>query len=327
MSDDYTFRCNTLTCRVELKDQAVVTTCSHIFCLACAESSGLSRPVGGTRTCPACESSLPHKDDAAITHLNPSEDYKTSVLSGFSPTMIMECAARGIAFYSYQASQEIHYQSFFASKVTEKCKNLSSNLDSVIADANAQIRALQESLKATQDKNTELESKNFELQDAFRQKSKAMGELHKHYRALKNERAIHNQEAAASEDAEHVVNSVRPNPFGARLEARDVFSGHTPRRSDSPAFGVNHHRTRLSVLSQNTATRDYLPVGAVSQSGVNAFTRHNLTNTVPGSRIGLGTQTPVGARFPRLGDPINRTTSRTGRQAGRPGIPGGMPIR
>jgi len=50
---------------------------------------------------------LLNKDDAAETQLNPSEDYKTSILSGLSPTVIMECAGRGLAFYSYQVTQEV----------------------------------------------------------------------------------------------------------------------------------------------------------------------------------------------------------------------------
>jgi E3 ubiquitin-protein ligase CCNP1IP1 len=45
-------------------------------------------------------------DDAVVAQLNPSEDYKTSVLSGLTPTVIMECAGRALGFYSYQASQE-----------------------------------------------------------------------------------------------------------------------------------------------------------------------------------------------------------------------------
>lgn len=104
---DYSLRCNSLKCRTHLADQAVVTTCSHIFCLPCSESLGLARSNDNVRVCPACETQLPNPDDLVITHLNPTEDYKTSVLSGLSPTIIMECAGRGLAFYSYQTAQEV----------------------------------------------------------------------------------------------------------------------------------------------------------------------------------------------------------------------------
>lgn len=42
-----------------------------------------------------------------VTNLNPSEDYKTSVLSGLSPEAIMECAGRALSFWSYQMTQDL----------------------------------------------------------------------------------------------------------------------------------------------------------------------------------------------------------------------------
>lgn len=82
-----------------------------------------------------------------VAGLNPSEDYKTSVLSGLSPTIIMECASRGLAFYSYQASQEIIYQEHLAKSLTEKYSNLSQQMDQLINDANSQIKVLQDKLQ------------------------------------------------------------------------------------------------------------------------------------------------------------------------------------
>lgn len=103
---DFSLRCNSLKCRTPLSDRAVVTTCSHIFCEPCSETLGLANP-NGARVCPACETHLANPDDAVVTQLNPTEDYKTSVLSGLSPSIIMECAGRGLAFYSYQTTQEM----------------------------------------------------------------------------------------------------------------------------------------------------------------------------------------------------------------------------
>jgi hypothetical protein len=125
MAADFSWRCNILECREPILQQAVVTTCryarartnpnpfrllilqSHILCLPCAEKTGLSAPSDGVRQCPACGVRLMNQDDAVITQLDPSEDYKTSVLSGLTPTIIMECAGRGLSFYSYQVNQEM----------------------------------------------------------------------------------------------------------------------------------------------------------------------------------------------------------------------------
>lgn len=82
---------------------------SHIFCLECANRLQLSHPPAGQRpVCPACDAHLTNPDDAVITNLNPTEDYKTSLLSGLSPGIIMECAGRGLSFWTYQTSQEVY---------------------------------------------------------------------------------------------------------------------------------------------------------------------------------------------------------------------------
>lgn len=80
---------------------------SHIFCVPCSNALGLSTSADGVRVCPACDAQLANPDDAVATQLNPTEDYKTSVLSGLSPTIIMECCTRGLSFYQYQVTQEM----------------------------------------------------------------------------------------------------------------------------------------------------------------------------------------------------------------------------
>ena len=59
------------------------------------------------RLCPACKTLLAKPDDIMTTTLNPSEDYKTSVLSGLDPSTVMECAGRALAFWTYQTTQEM----------------------------------------------------------------------------------------------------------------------------------------------------------------------------------------------------------------------------
>lgn len=94
-------KCSIRQARVDLHS-------SHIFCISCSDNLGLSNSSGGVRICPACETHLTNPDDVVVTQLNPTEDYKTSVLSGLSPSIIMECAGRGLAFHSYQTTQEMY---------------------------------------------------------------------------------------------------------------------------------------------------------------------------------------------------------------------------
>ena len=59
----------------------------------------------------------------------------------------MECASRGLAFHSYQTSQEIIYQEHLAKGLTEKYNTLSQQMDQLIHDANSQIKALQDKMQ------------------------------------------------------------------------------------------------------------------------------------------------------------------------------------
>ncbi|KAK1969860.1 cyclin [Colletotrichum eremochloae] len=105
---EHTLKCNVLKCRKELRDQALVTTCSHIFCTECSNNHGLTEPAQERRiTCPACRTQLTNPDDAVVTHLNLTDDYKTTILSGLSPNVIMECAGRALSFWAYQTTQEM----------------------------------------------------------------------------------------------------------------------------------------------------------------------------------------------------------------------------
>jgi E3 ubiquitin-protein ligase CCNP1IP1 len=179
---DFTLRCNSLKCRKQLTESAVVTTCrwnssnvrsvhttanhssSHVFCDQCTDALGLNAAAGNNRICPACQTSLDKPDDAAITLLQPTEDYKTSVLSGLNPSTIMECAARGLAFWSYQSTQEMYvgryrsgshaltsasiYQEYLAKTLTDKYSTLNVQMDKVINDANSELNILNQKLNS-----------------------------------------------------------------------------------------------------------------------------------------------------------------------------------
>lgn len=75
----------------------------------CANRLQPSHPSDGQHLiCPACDTRLrANADDAVLTNLNPAEDYKTSVLSGLNPNVIMECAGRALSFWAYQMTQEV----------------------------------------------------------------------------------------------------------------------------------------------------------------------------------------------------------------------------
>ncbi|EAW06745.1 uncharacterized protein ACLA_084400 [Aspergillus clavatus NRRL 1] len=260
---DFYLRCNALKCRTPLKEQAVVTTCSHIFCLHCADNLGLSRPTHGERRCPACQTVLVNPDDAASTVLNPSEDYKTSVLSGLDPTTIMECASRALAFWAYQTTQEMYvvvpcplptfdtiltrrrfYQEYLGKTLTDKYTTLNTEMDRVIHNANTEISTLQNRLNDMQTTQDQLRKKNQELVDLYREKCKKFAQITNLYNLLKSRAMRSQMQTAASDTVSQALGSLattanQPLPSGLSKSGNISRPPQTPLSRQSNPFPIN----------------------------------------------------------------------------------------
>ncbi|KIK44477.1 hypothetical protein CY34DRAFT_625023 [Suillus luteus UH-Slu-Lm8-n1] len=173
---DSELRCNRLTCRKTLIDRAVVTTCSHIFCVDCANEL-----FNASRLCPACETSLTEPDDVVVCSLHPTNDYKTSVLSGLSPSLIMEICSRALSFWQYQVHQENSFQQAVIRNLNDKQAQLQKQLDNVIREANGEINLLSNKV-AELERDMELERRKVhELQDSSKEREKEYQKLKAQY--------------------------------------------------------------------------------------------------------------------------------------------------
>ncbi|KAM3556546.1 hypothetical protein ARSEF4850_005480 [Beauveria asiatica] len=160
---------------IESRCQVFLTTCSHIFCLECTNRFCLSGQDRQNRVpCPACDTQLSSPDDAVISNLKPSEAYKTSILSGLSPSIIMECAGRALSFWAYQTTQNIYYQQYLYKTLTEKYATLSGRLEQTVNEANAQIETLQRKMSTLTTENDNTRRKNEELSKAYKEKSRQL---------------------------------------------------------------------------------------------------------------------------------------------------------
>ncbi|CEJ58040.1 Putative XAP5 domain-containing protein [Penicillium brasilianum] len=266
---DFHLRCNSLKCRTQLKEKAVVTTCSHIFCLGCADGLGLFLPTAEDRRCPACQTVLSNPDDAVSTILNPTEDYKTSVLSGLDPNTIMECAGRALGFWAYQSTQEIFYQEYLGKSLTEKYSSLSTQMDKVIHNANSEISTLHSKVSDLQTAQEQLEKKNQELVDLYREKSKKLAQMTNLYNLLKARAMKSRMETAASENASQTLNNLssrtgptmppaQPGPAHPRMSMPNIQKARTPK---TPSFdfspeGVEQlHRYQRSGTGSSRMSR------------------------------------------------------------------------
>ncbi|KAJ5770140.1 Zinc finger RING-type [Penicillium nucicola] len=270
---DFSLKCNSLKCRTELKEKAVVTTCSHIFCHDCAEVLGLSHPTTSNRCCPACQTVLLNPDDAVSTVLNPTEDYKTSVLSGLDPNTIMECAGRALGFWAYQSTQEIFYQEFRAKTLTEKYATLNTQMDKVIHNANTEILSLQSKLSNMQSAQEDLQKKNQELNDLYRDKNNKLSQMTNLYNLLKARAMRSRMQTAASDTVSQALNSlpslnVPPSVSVGRSEMSPVLPLKVSRHPQAQSFPVDPegveqlHRHQRSGTGSSKRARTKRPKSA-----------------------------------------------------------------
>ena len=204
---DFQLRCNHLRCRDRLKDKAVVTTCSHIFCLACSNSSTLGSGETATRSCPACGTTLDKPFDVTVAILRPTDDYKMSILSGLSPTIIMECANSGMVFWAYQSSQEIYYQEHANKSLKQQLDVKNQELSGVKASARDEIGKLEESLQDASDKISKLTRSLAELEEGRKSLERDRNKFRVSYEKLKQKALVPDIENAAEENAAYAAQS------------------------------------------------------------------------------------------------------------------------
>ncbi|KAI1074621.1 hypothetical protein F5B20DRAFT_573994 [Whalleya microplaca] len=311
---DHMLRCNTLKCRKELGDRALVTTCSHIFCTECAARLGLTVQGHEHRnSCPACGSHLTNPDDAVVANLNPSEDYKTSVLSGLSPNIIMECASRALSFWAYQATQEVVYQEYAGKSLRDKYSNLSVHLDKVINDANSEITNLRNKLTTMNMDQENIRRKNEELTQAYKEKNRKLLQTQELYDKLKR-KAMLGQMQDAAEDA--VDSTLHGSSIGD--------TGHTgpgdgmPHTGGYEEHGTPYGQHRSVQYGQQGMMSSYQNQSATQVAG-SAWPRtfgaqSNIPVTPSTHRQRLGDPTGIGlSNVPGLivGTPRNQQTPNT----------------
>ncbi|CAI0645740.1 unnamed protein product [Colletotrichum noveboracense] len=226
-------RCNVRECRREVGQQALVTTCSHIFCVECAARHGLSGPVSDRqRKCPACRTGLQGPDDAVLANLNLNEDYKSSVLSGLSPTVIMECTGRALSFWAYQTSQEECRQT--VKKMTAQLKTMERRHQSAISEVIEEKETLQERFQAQILDYSDLRRKYEELGKLYKDKCRRLNQVQDLYDKVKQRVEMGQVEAAASDAVDFQLLGPGPNTTQGLCEHQQEPTYLDPQRHAGP---------------------------------------------------------------------------------------------
>ncbi|XP_047484848.1 E3 ubiquitin-protein ligase CCNB1IP1-like isoform X2 [Penaeus chinensis] len=142
MVDNELLLCNFRRCRRPLDSVAWVTFCSHIFC-----------PEDGRNLrqtpceCPACGAKLTLQSDILRVELDPTEQFKSMILAGLQPEVIMEVCHRGLAFWTYQVNQERTYQQHVVKRLRERLQEIQSYYEQVVRGRDDQLAAVRRQLE------------------------------------------------------------------------------------------------------------------------------------------------------------------------------------
>ncbi|KAH0551680.1 hypothetical protein GP486_007104, partial [Trichoglossum hirsutum] len=119
----------------------------------------------------------------------------------------MECAGRGLNFWSYQATQEIVYQEYLAKSLADKYSNLSLQMDKIIHDANAEISLLRDKISTLELDRQHIQRKNHELAEAYRVKNRDHLQARELYDKLKRRTSYSKVQSAALETVDRTLHT------------------------------------------------------------------------------------------------------------------------
>ncbi|KAH7163622.1 hypothetical protein B0J13DRAFT_634972 [Dactylonectria estremocensis] len=207
---------------------------------------GVTGQDNGRRVpCLVCNAQLNNPDSVFVSNLNPSEEYKTTILSGLSPSDVMECAGRALSFWALQASQEIYYHHHLYKTLTGKYSNLNLRLEKIVNDANSEIDSLQHRVTGLVAEQEALRRKYQEMHQAHRDKSRKLLQTQELYDKVKRRAEMGDIQQAASDavDSSLQVAPQASHGFGV-MGDHDISEGHI-----MSTFGQN---SRLDMANMNT---------------------------------------------------------------------------
>ncbi|KAK0629953.1 hypothetical protein B0T17DRAFT_205101 [Bombardia bombarda] len=221
---EHNLSCNISKCGAQLTDQAVVTACSHALCLDCANRHDFAGE--GPYTCPVCQQPL-SSSEIFRQPLQPSEEWKSVVLCGLSPTAVMECAGRALSFWSYQMTNQILCQIKTNENLQMHCASLQQQVDSMWKEGNERIKTLTSKIEAMEQGEQALRRKNESLRVTLAEKSRKLAQSQELYSKLK-QRILQSESPV-------VMNEI----LGRRVSAEDCGPGPYGQQTDSPRLGPN----------------------------------------------------------------------------------------
>ncbi|GAA5875981.1 hypothetical protein JCM3774_002306 [Rhodotorula dairenensis] len=302
-------KCNSLRCRksLALEGSAVVTTCSHIFCIDCANAL-FSLP----QICPACETALPDPDDVVQTSLNPHDSYKTSILAGLSPTIILDIAGRALNFYAYQIQQEAAFQALITKNTQERIAILEAQCNTVTREAHVEVNLLKEKLARTE-KDLDLQKRrNHDLQETHKANAKAYQKLRLQYDKAKQRALFDGADTNGFQPQQQFGNAPGSAGPGTPAFQQNFVSGVGGRGTPRPGGGSGTVHGPFSSVArqQNVSGR------GTGANGDSAMSWRPISTSTGG--YGTSAEGPSKHFASTVGDGMAAKQNRTSASASRP---------
>jgi E3 ubiquitin-protein ligase CCNP1IP1 len=189
------------------------------------------------------------------------------------------------------------YQEYLAKSLTDKYASLSSHMDKIIHDANAEITVLREKVANAQAAYKALEVKHQDLAEQYRNKSKAHAVIHSNYMKLKAQALNSSVASAASHNAEHTLQTATAQSFvdkydnvveGYRHPHMQISSGNMTVTGVGQPYSREHsgqyygdHRESKPLHAQSTNVWNTEGTGAriYSTCGSNYLIKKDTINT------------------------------------------------
>ncbi|GAA5846909.1 hypothetical protein JCM5353_006014 [Sporobolomyces roseus] len=238
---------------------AIVTSCSHIYCIDCATNIFDNHNV-----CPACDAVLYEAEELVRCNLRPSESWKSTILSGLPPNVILDIASRAFSFHSYQITQGKAYDEKIIGDLRERTAILEAELASTQHDAAAEIDPVQQDLDVER-------RRNHEFQEMHKQNSRSYMKMKSDFDALKRQRSVF-----SSNDVAMSYNNNTTAPAQAAPQPRQAFvpAPNPDNRSHSSASQAkyrqgldtrNENWNASNRQQENTSTRPFHVVSSQGQ--------------------------------------------------------------
>ncbi|KAB5576435.1 hypothetical protein GE09DRAFT_1053802 [Coniochaeta sp. 2T2.1] len=343
--------CNVFQCAAPLKDEVWVTSCSHIFCSDCSHQSGLSSSDGRQRTCPACGTQLPNPDDVFRNELNPSETWKTNILGGLGPSVIMEAAGKALSFWGYQMAMQMTFLESECKRRSNEFDQMSSKYEEELNRQKAMLDRQEKRIESLMGTVEEQRQSIDSISSQLRDKSQRLTQTQELYNKIKRQKLLDQIDYTNSQVVEPVMEPPANGPGPAFVDQRPgqqsmyppgtVVSPAYPNAQASPRYSLGAH-VSLPVDSGmhrgtgNQYSNAYAGVQPLQNTGDRRSQHRAEVHATPqtyrhqpagNTSIGLSTVpdvvagTPMGSvrGTPRVGtDPARRFTEP--RQPQRPAI-------